>query len=146
MGETMEEVLHYLQLKNQYYEKFLTISQRFLEQANQNKWDELEFFVDNRERILNIIRSYDFKVARAFQKAEIKGDTEYYGKRVRELLDKRTQLASKIVALDLELITKIDEIKSETVRELKRTVETQHQIDSFEKNSSLRTPKPPKEA
>lgn len=142
----MEEVLHYLQLKNQYYEKFLSITQRFLENANNNKWDDLEFFVDNRERILNIIRSYDFKVARAFQRADVKSDSEYYGKRVRELLDKRTQLANKIVALDLELIAKIDEIKSETVRELKRSVETTHQIDSFTKNSPIRTPKPPKEA
>lgn len=142
----MEEVLHYLQLKNQYYEKFLTTTQRFIEQANQGKWEDLEFFVDNRERILNIIRSYDFKVARAFQKAEVTNENDYYGKRVRELLDRRTALANKIVSLDLELIAKIDEIKSETVRELKKSVETSHQIESFEKTSTLRAPKPPKEA
>jgi hypothetical protein len=71
LGERpMEEVIHYLEMKNHYYEKFQTITEKFLQQANQDRWDEIEFFVDNRERILNIIRSFDFKIAEAFEQVD----------------------------------------------------------------------------
>jgi hypothetical protein len=63
----MEEVIHYLDLKNQYYEKFHTMTLKFLESANRDRWDDIDAFVDNRERILNIIRSFDFKIAKAFE-------------------------------------------------------------------------------
>ncbi len=144
----MEEVIHYLQLKNQYYEKFFSVTVKFLDQANQGKWDGLEFFVDNRERILNIIRSYDFKIAKAFQKLDgNRCDSEYYGRRVKELLERRTQLAHKIVTIDLELISKIEEMKNDTIKDLKQTVQTQAGLSSFSKaGSSKRPPKPTKDA
>ena len=63
----MEEVIHYLEMKNKYYEKFFTISTKFLEETNSDQWDNLSFFVENRERLLNIIRSLDQKIARAFK-------------------------------------------------------------------------------
>ena len=58
----MEEVIYYLELKNQYYEKFHNVTKRLLEYVQQNRWDILPSFVDTRERILHIIRSYDFKI------------------------------------------------------------------------------------
>jgi hypothetical protein len=44
-------------------------------------------------------------------------------------------LGNKIIALDLELISKMEETKSETIRELKRAMETNQQIGSFEAQS-----------
>lgn len=129
----MEEVLHYLELKNRYYEKFHSITAKFLAQTAQGNWDDLEFFVDNRERILNIIRSFDFKIANLFEAADVSGeDVELYRPRVKALLDARTQWADRIVQQDLELISRIDEMKSDTIRELKRSVETAQQLESFE--------------
>jgi hypothetical protein len=129
----MEEVIHYLDLKNQYYEKFQTMTAKFLESANQERWDDIESFVDNRERILNIIRSFDFKIAQAFDQVDMGTcDVTFYRPRVKAMLDKRIELAHKIVALDLELISKMDELKSDTIRELKRTVETTHQMSAFD--------------
>lgn len=128
----MEEVIHYLDLKNQYYEKFYSLTSKFLVQAEQDHWNEIEFFVDNRERILNIIRSFDFKIAAIFDGLDMsQNEVEAYRERVKTLLDKRAEIANKIVAKDLELIAKMDEMKSETIRELKKTMETSHQVGSF---------------
>lgn len=128
----MEEVLHYLDLKNQYYEKFHSVTVKFLESANRNEWESVEVFVDNRERILNIIRSYDFKVAEAFERADVNPATvDRYRPRVKALLDRRTELAARIVAIDLELISKMDEMKSDTIRELKKTVEKHADLGEF---------------
>lgn len=138
----MEEVIHYLELKNQYYEKFCSVTARFLEQAANDKWDELEFFVDNRERILNIIRSYDFRIARAFESADVsQTNLDSFRPQVKALMDKRAALASRIVALDLELIARLDDVKSETIRELKKTLETSQQLGSFEAPAPGPTPR-----
>ena len=121
----MEEVIYYLELKNQYYEKFYSVTAKFLESARQNQWEHVEFFVDNRERILNIIRSFDFNIAKAFESLDLEAhDITLYRARVKELLDKRAVLAQKIVALDLELISRIDEVKTDTVKDLRKALES----------------------
>ena len=128
----MEEVIEYLRLKNDYYEKFLSITAKFLSEARQNRWDDLDFFVENRERILNIIRSFELKIAKVVnQKPNDDAAVAKYKPTVKSLLEQRKALADKIVALDLELISKIDEMKSETIKDLKKTVETGHQLNSF---------------
>jgi hypothetical protein len=133
----MEEVLHYLQLKNQFYEKFYALTVKFIAQANQNQWDDMELFLDNRERILNIIHSFDYKIANLFQKVNLsRNDLERFRSPVRELLDARKSWADKIVALDLELITKMEDIKSETIRELKKSVETSQHLNSYDPGPS----------
>lgn len=143
----MEEVIEYLQMKNHYYEKFYEITKRFLDKANQDNWQDLDFFVDNRDRLLNIIRSLEYKIARAFKDAENHGqDIEAYKETVQRLLIKRKEIGERIVALDLELIAKIDELKSDTIQELKKTVETQNQIDVFTKTLSTRKSNRIKEA
>lgn len=128
----MEEVVHYLEMKNQYYDKFLEISEKFLHQNEESKWEDLPFFVDNRERILNIIRSFDLRIAKAFEKAPPSQDQlVVYRARVRSLMNRRKEVADRILEIDLELMSQIDEVKSETIRELKKTQRTVQQVDSF---------------
>ncbi|MBY0371731.1 hypothetical protein K2X33_13690, partial [bacterium] len=89
-------------------------------------------FMDSRDRILNIIRSYDFKIAETFQKLNIGPDKlNSYGGRVREILDKREVLGKKIIDQDLTLMGKIDEVRSDTIRELKKTQDTGLKLHSF---------------
>jgi nucleosome binding factor SPN SPT16 subunit len=136
----MEEVLQYLEMKNHYYEKFYTVTQKFLDQIARNDWTNLDFFVDSRERILNIIRSFDAKISNAVDRAKNPGHTKEADKNVvKKVMDERKKLGDKILELDLQLISAIDDYKNETIRELKKTVETQQQIDAFEKNTP--TPK-----
>lgn len=117
----MEEVIHYLDLKNQYYEKFFAVTTRFLEDARLDRWEDLTAFVDTRERILNILRSYDFKIAALFEELHLtEEDLLRYRPRVKSLFDRRTHLVQRIVAEDLELIGIIDERKSDAIGELRR--------------------------
>lgn len=132
----MEEVLQYLEMKNHYYGKFYTVTQKFLDQIARNDWTNLDFFVDSRERILNIIRSFDAKISHAVERVqELEKPKTSEKILMQKMMDERKNLADKILELDLQLISAIDDYKSETIRELKKTVETQQQIDAFEKNS-----------
>lgn len=128
----MEEVLHYLELKNQYYEKFQNFTSKFLDQTNRNDWTDLSLFVDNRERILNIIRSYDFKISALFQKLSPSKDViEKYQPEVNRLFEIRNRYVQKIVTMDLEIIAKMEELKMDTIRDLKHTLETSQQLNTF---------------
>ena len=134
----MEEALQYLEMKNHYYEKFYSVTQKFLDQIARNDWTNLDFFVDSRERILNIIRSFDAKIADVVERAKNTVALEVADKSlVKKVLEERRRLGDKILELDLQLISSIDDYKNETIRELKKTVETQQQIDAFEKNTQI---------
>jgi hypothetical protein len=144
----MEEILHYLELKNQYYEKFCSMSAKYLAATYDDRWDDLAFFVDNRDRVLNIIRSFDFKIAKLFEEVDPTAiDLTMYRPRVKALLDRRSELAKRIVEVDLELISRIDDMKTETIRDLKKTVETSHQMETFNAVTTVhRSRKPVKNA
>lgn len=139
----MDEILSYLRLKNRYYGKFLALSERFLKLEEDRRWGELEYLTDNRERILNILRYFDCKIATLFQNPLVaRADLSRYRGEVRELLDERERIARRIVERDLELISLIDEMKSETIAELKKSVETRQQLGSFSPLPTTPTRKP----
>ncbi|MEZ4749702.1 MAG: hypothetical protein R3B54_03465 [Bdellovibrionota bacterium] len=132
----MDELLGYLKLKNQYFEKFLKVTRQFLQSSDEQKWHDISFFVDNRERILNIIRYFDHKIARLFNAQQMENvDVVRYRPEVKKLLHERERLAKKIVKMDLELISTIDEMKSETIGELKRSMDAKRQLNSFNVSS-----------
>lgn len=128
----MDELLGYLKLKNQYFEKFLKVTRQFLQSTDTQKWNDVSFFVDNRERILNIIHYFDHKIAKIFNDPKMASvDVVRYRPEVKSLLDERERLAKKIVKLDLELISTIDDMKSETIGELKKSLDSKKQLESF---------------
>ncbi len=128
----MLQILRYLELKNMYYEKFLSISKKFLLNARLNQWGDLTLFVDNRERILNIIHTYDHKIAHLFEEIDpMPSELNSYKHQIKTLLSKRKELINKIVEIDLELISRIEEMKNETIKELKFNLEKQQQLEFF---------------
>lgn len=133
----MEEVIQYLEMKNNYYEKFLEISLKFLTETKNNHWDNLQFFVENRERLLNIIRSLDQKIARSFNTSNNnEEEMNSYRDTLKRLFERKKALGDKIINLDLQLISKIDTMKSQTIKQLKTNLETTQQLDSFQRTSS----------
>jgi len=145
MQQTMDEVLECLVLKNHYYEKFYELTLKFLRVANKNQWDETASFVEDRERILSIIRSFDLKMGKLNPKLmNSTVSVDLYQEQVRKLMQVRNNWVTKIVALDLEIISKMDEIKSETIRELKAVTDSEESLKDFSVSSSKRSVKPHK--
>ncbi|GEM_PF-1423770 len=128
----MDEVLYYLELKNQYYEKFQQMTRKFLDRASQNHWDGLDFFVENRERVLKIIQYFDHKIATVLKTIPAgTTDVEAYREQVRSIMKRRQLLGQTIVQLDLELMGKLDDVRNETIRELKKTQDMGHKLGSY---------------
>jgi hypothetical protein len=79
---------------------------------------------DSRERILHILRSFDFKIANLFEDLDLGTfDLEAYRDRVHSHFTRREELVQRIVALDLELIGRLDELKTEALKDLRQRVE-----------------------
>lgn len=128
----IKELVDYLELKNKYYEKFLKITTDFTEQTEQNNWKNLSFFIENRERLLNIIQYFDCKIeviSETIQKD--KKTIDEHKAMVHKLLKTRDTLGKRILDLDLALMTKIEKMKSKTIRDLKSALETMQQIQTF---------------
>jgi hypothetical protein len=135
----MQEVLECLEMKNHYYQKFLSVTMKLLDNARKEDWEDIDFYVDNRERLLNIIRSFDFKISKALEKFTLSEKEKiHYKDQVKTLLGKRKEIADNIIKADLEIISRIDEMKNETIKTLKKTQETEQQINLFQKPNSNR--------
>jgi phage tail sheath gpL-like len=66
-----------------------------------------------------MIRTFESKIAQKFSSVHLSADeVQFYQPAVQEHFRKREVLVRKIVALDLELIGRIDEMKSERILEL----------------------------
>jgi molybdopterin-biosynthesis enzyme MoeA-like protein len=118
----MDEVLYYLELKNQFFEKLLAMTEEFLSKTKQNLWSRVNQFTEDREHVLHMIHSFESKIADKFSALQLSGEeVSFYQSRVKELFRKREWLVRRIVSLDLELIGKIDEVKSERILELTHT-------------------------
>lgn len=130
----MEEILQYLEMKNHYYQKFYTVTQKFLDKVSRNEWEQTEFFVESRDRILSIIRSFDLKISRCISELEKNLDPTPVEKALlSKISEQKKSLGEKILEIDLRLITAIDDYKTETIKELQKTVKAQQQIDAFER-------------
>ncbi len=118
----MDEVLYYLELKNQFFEKLLAMTEDFLSKTKRNLWSQVNQFTEDREQVLDMIHSFESKIAEKFSSLQLTAEeVSFYQSRVKELFKKREWLVRRTVNLDLELIGKIDELKSERILELTNT-------------------------
>ena len=113
-----------------------------MEETNHDHWDNLRFFVENRERLLNIIRSLDQKIARAFKESTAnENELNSYKDTLKKLFDRKKYLGEQIISIDLQLISKIDMMKTQTIQKLKSTLQTSQQLDTFERTSQSKRPR-----
>ena len=127
-----EEVIYYLELKNQYYEKFFQMTKKFIQKAGANQWEGLDFFVENRERVLKIIQYFDNKISHVLEKLPTKVSADNASReRVREIMEERNEWGKHIVEQDLELLSKLEEVRNETIKELKKTQDLDSKISSY---------------
>lgn len=128
----VEQIVHYLELKNQYYEKFHSMTRKFIESSQKDEWSDLQFFVENRERVLKIIQYFDHKVATLLQAVPSESpEVESHRARVQELMKARYDMGQRILEQDLELISRLEELKSETIRELKKVQDFGQKLHSY---------------
>ena len=115
----MERIVELLEKKNDYLEKFFVISDAELLNFKAGDFDNLESFYDCREKILNIIKHIEKeveKISHQFSPSE-KMPPEMLAQMKVEMSSKDVWV-SKILDLDLEIMSCIEAEKSSMIREL----------------------------
>lgn len=114
----MQEVLNLLEEKNTCLKRFIDINERQMSFIVVGDFDDLDNFYAARENILDIIQRVDEMIEIAslnFQESE---NTEEVKKSIRKNISEKSDLVSRILGQDLEIISRIDQAKSEIIREL----------------------------
>ena len=55
----MDEVLYYLDLKNQFFQQLLSMTEDFLSKTKQNLWNQVNQFTEDREQVLEMIHTFE---------------------------------------------------------------------------------------
>ena len=114
----MQEVLNLLEEKNTCLKRFIDINEKQMTFIKAGDFDDLDNFYAARENILDIIQRVDEMIEVAslnFQESE---NTEEVKQSIRKNISEKGDLVNRILNQDLEIISKIDQAKSEIIKEL----------------------------
>jgi hypothetical protein len=119
--------------KNHFLEKFYTLNENQLVELLEGKFHNIEIFYNQREDILKIIKYIDSQIQRYQQdevdmKAPISEEDKQVVKRTLKVKD---LFVTQIIEQDIQIISIIDRLKSDVIRELKSVRETKRAISGY---------------
>lgn len=119
--------------KNHFLEKFYTLNETQLVEFMEGRFHNIETFYNQREDILKIIKYIDAQIQR-YQQDEIDMKapiSEEDKQTVKKTLKIKDLFVSQIIEQDVQLISLIDRLKSDVIRELKLVRETKRAITGY---------------
>lgn len=119
----MDTIINLLNDKNYHLGKFLELNEGELLNFTEGNFDNLEVFYQSRETILDLVRCID-RLIEAAAGTHTDG-TEVSNENKREMMramNTKNDLVQRILAQDLQILSVIEQAKSDIIREL-RTVQ-----------------------
>lgn len=107
--------------KNHFLEKFYSLNEKQLVQLSASKFENVEYFYNQREDILKIIKYIDAELARAHDD-EVAMNLAISGQdqlAVKECLRVKDIFVNRIVEQDVQIISLIEKLKNNIITELK---------------------------
>jgi len=119
----MDTIINLLKDKNYHLGKFLELNESELLNFTEGNFDNLEVFYQSRETILDLVRCIDRLIEAA---ANTQGDSPQVSdqnkKEMVMAMNTKNDLVQRILAQDLQILSVIEQAKSDIIREL-RTVQ-----------------------
>ena len=118
----MNAVMTLLNDKNDHLHKFLQLNETELINFMQGNFDNLEIFYQSRETILDLIRCIDGLVEVALKDSPATGAEVATGdkKDLLKTLSRKNDLVTQILAQDLQILSVIEQAKSDIIKELRQ--------------------------
>ncbi len=131
----MEILIDLMNRKNSFLEKFYTINEAELLNFSADDFGNLEPFYQCRENILRLIGRIDDLVEDHLKSIDTSLPREIR-LQIQSCLDKKDELAKKIVDQDLQIITAIEKKKSGIITELKSVQNTRRLHSAYTPSAS----------
>lgn len=115
----MDSIINLLKDKNYHLQKFHQLNENELANFTEGNFDNLEIFYQSRETILDLVRCIDRLIEAASEaQGEIQPTDAHKAEMVR-IMNQKNDLVTRILAQDLQILSVIEQAKSEIIKELR---------------------------
>jgi flagellar biosynthesis/type III secretory pathway chaperone len=128
----MTRIITLLNEKNHYLEKFYSLAETELGNFAQGQFDNLEYFYQTRERILDVLKYVDAQIEKAQTEVEHVGVvTDEYRRDVREALAIKDEYVARIIEQDIQVLACIEMAKNSIIRELQEVRQNRRAVAGY---------------
>lgn len=129
----MNAVTTLLKDKNEHLFKFLQLNETELINFTQGNFDNLEIFYQSRETILDLVRCIDGLVEVALKDSPDAngGITPEEKKELLQILNKKNDLVTRILAQDLQILSVIERAKSDIIKDLRQVQAARKAVGAY---------------
>lgn len=128
----METVINLLRDKNYHLEKFHELNATEILNFSDGNFDNLEVFYQSRETILDLIRCIDRLIDAATASQEqpaVISDADK--KTVTTCMSMKSELVTRILAQDLQILSMIEQAKSNIIKELRQVQTAKKAVGAY---------------
>lgn len=128
----MDTVINLLKDKNYHLQKFHELNEGELLNFAEGNFDNLEIFYQSRETILDLVRCIDrlIDAATNVQGAEVE-ITDLERKEMITCMNVKNDLVTKILAQDLQVLSMIEQAKSNIIKELRQVQAAKKAVGAY---------------
>lgn len=128
----MEEIVNLLNEKNSCLARFYNLNEREMQNFVEGNFENLEEFYATREGILNMITRVDEMIDMASLSFEEDMSVQpEISKQISDAVRARTEIIERILEQDLEILSTLDRMKSEIIKDLSQTKMTRKAVGSY---------------
>lgn len=115
----MTRIITLLNEKNHYLEKFYSLNETELVNFVQGNFENLEYFYQTRERILDVLKYIDAQIDKAQKEiVQANGHDKNLKKQAKECLAIKDEYVTRIIEQDIQVLTCIEMAKNSIIKEL----------------------------
>ncbi len=127
----MKAILELLERKNQFLSEFFNLNERELVHFQQSNFDQLDYFYQARESLLEIIHHIDEKIDELQVALGEYSPTDDEKTNLKKSLTIKDDFVHKILSQDLVILQCIDDEKSSIIRELQEVQKNKKSISAY---------------
>ena len=128
----METIINLLNDKNYHLQKFFTLNEIELLNFTEGNFDNLEIFYQSRETILDLVRCMDQLIeAAASEGGEKPVVSDKFKQDMLRAMHKKEELVTNILGQDLQILSVIEQAKSNIIRELRATQTAKKAVGAY---------------
>ena len=128
----METIVKLLEEKNIFLEQFFGLNEAELIKFAEGNFDNLETFYNSREGLLNIIGKLDELIDKTHSDdIDIKAIAPAQKKEILKCLDYKNELVTQILSQDLQILSFIENKKSDIIKELSQVKAARKAVGAY---------------
>ena len=133
----MDTIINLLKDKNYHLHKFYQLNETELVNFADNNFDNLETFYQSRETILDLVRCIDRLIDAASNAHPEPGKiSDSNKKEMVNAMSAKTDLVTRILAQDLQILSVIERAKSDIIKELRQVQTANKAVGAYKSGES----------